>query len=293
MAEINFRGTGVALVTPFTDMGEIDFDSLERLINHIIDGGVEYLVALGTTAETPVLSSKENEAVVSAIIKFNAHRAPIILGMGSNNTHALVDEISNYDFSDIDGILSVAPYYNKPTQEGIYEHFKAVSKASPLPVIIYNVPGRTGSNISTETCLKLAKECENIVAVKEASGDLAQIMEIINNKPENFHVLSGDDALTFPMISLGASGVISVVGNAFPKEFSDMVRLALSNNTEEARKSHYKILPVIDALFAEGNPAGVKAFLSRADICTAEVRLPLIKASESLFNRIDKLLNIF
>ncbi|MCK4921476.1 MAG: 4-hydroxy-tetrahydrodipicolinate synthase [Bacteroidales bacterium] len=293
MAEINFRGTGVALVTPFTDSGEIDFDSLEKLVNHVINGGVEYLVALGTTAETPVLSSKEKEDVVRAIIKINAHRVPIIIGMGGNDTNALVRDISNYDFSSIDGILSVAPYYNKPTQEGIYEHFKAVSQASPLPVVLYNVPGRTSSNISTETCLKLANEFENIVAIKEASGDFAQIMEIIRNKPKNFHVVSGDDAITFPMISLGGSGVISVVGNAFPKAFSEMVRLALSNKIEESRKIHYTMIPVIDAMFAEGNPAGVKAFLSRADICTDKVRLPLIKASESLFNRVDKLLENF
>lgn len=293
MAEINLRGTGIALVTPFTNGGEIDFDSLEKLINHVIDGGVDYLVALGTTAETPVLSSKEKEDVVSAIVKFNAHRTPIILGMGGNNTHALAMDISDYDFSNIDGILSVSPYYNKPSQEGIYEHFKAVSKASPLPVILYNVPGRTSSNISAETCLALANEFDNIVAIKEASGDFAQIMELIRNKPKDFHVLSGDDAITFPMISLGVSGVISVVGNAFPQEFSEMVRLALSGNFEDARKIHYKILPVIDALFAEGNPAGVKAFLSRADICTEKVRLPLIKASEKLFNRVDKLLKDF
>ena len=287
MADINFRGTGVALITPFDKNGVIDFIALEKMVNHVINGGIDYLVALGTTAETPTLSEKEKEEVVSSIIKYNNKRVPIILGMGGNNTHALTESIKKYDFTNIDGILSVAPYYNKPTQEGIYEHFKAVSEASPLPIILYNVPGRTSSNISTETCIKLARNFENIVAVKEASGDFAQVMEIIRTKPENFHVVSGDDAITFPMISLGGSGVISVIGNAFPSEFSQMVKLALDNSYEEALKIHYKLLPFVETIFAEGNPAGIKAFLKQLGICTEEVRLPLIKASKKLFKKVD------
>ncbi len=290
MTDINFRGTGVALVTPFDARGEIDFSSLEKIVNHVINGGIDYLVALGTTAETPTLSKEEKEKVVSSIIKFNAKRVPIILGMGGNNTLALIESIRNYNFSNIDGILSVAPYYNKPTQEGIYEHFKAVAEASPLPIILYNVPGRTSSNISAETCLKLALNFENILAVKEASGDFSQVMEILRMKPKNFHVVSGDDAISLPMISLGGSGVISVIGNAFPSEFSEMVRLTLSNSLDKARRIHYKLLPVIETMFAEGNPAGVKAFLKQMNLCTEEVRLPLIKASNKLFKKVDEIL---
>ncbi|MCF8379655.1 MAG: 4-hydroxy-tetrahydrodipicolinate synthase [Bacteroidales bacterium] len=290
---MNLRGTGVALVTPFDKKGEIDFDSLEKLINHVVDGGVEYLVALGTTAETPTLSQEEKHEVVSAVIKYNANRLPVVLGMGSNNTHALVKEISKTDFTGIHAILSVAPYYNKPSQEGIYQHYREVSKASPLPVILYNVPGRTSSNISADTCLKLAKEYENIVAIKEASGVFSQIMEMISNKPKGFEVLSGDDALTFPMISLGATGVITVVGNAFPQEFSEMVRMALSHNIEDARTLHYKLIPIIDLIFAEGNPTGLKAFLNKAGICQNELRLPLVKASDALVHRIDQVLKAY
>ena len=293
MTDINFRGTGVALVTPFNARGEINFSSLEKIVNHVINGGVDYLVALGTTAETPTLSEEEKEKVVSSIIKFNAKRVPIILGMGGNNTLALIESIRNYDFSNIDGILSVAPYYNKPTQEGIYEHFKAVAEASPLPIILYNVPGRTSSNISAETCLKLALDFENILAVKEASGDFSQVMEILRMKPKNFHVISGDDAISLPMISIGSSGVISVIGNAFPSEFSEMVRLTLNNSLDEARRIHYKLLPVIETMFAEGNPAGVKAFLKQINLCTEEVRLPLIKASNKLSKKVDEILKEF
>ncbi len=293
MTEINFKGTGVALVTPFNTRGEIDFDSLEKIVNHVINGGVDYLVALGTTAETPTLSEEEKRKVVFSIIKSNAKRVPIILGMGGNNTLALTESIRNYDLSNIDGILSVAPYYNKPTQEGLYEHFKAVAEASPLPIILYNVPGRTSSNISADTCLKLALNFKNILAVKEASGNFSQVMEILRMKPKNFHVVSGDDALSLPMISLGGSGVISVIGNAFPSEFSEMVRLTLDNSLDKARKIHYKLLPVIEAMFAEGNPAGVKAFLKQMNLCTEEVRLPLIKASNNLFKKVDELLKEF
>lgn len=290
MKKIDLSGTGIALVTPFNKEGGVDFVSLEKLINHVIAGGVEYLVPLGTTGETPTLSRSEKDEIVSSIIKINAKRVPIILGMGSNNTMDLAKEISTRNFTGIDGILSVSPYYNKPTQEGIYQHYKAISMASPLPVILYNVPGRTSANISANTCLRLANEFENIVAIKEASGDLSQIMDIIARKPDGFQLISGDDALTFPMISLGASGVISVIGNAFPHDFSEMVRLLLSNKILDARKIHYKMLPIITTMFSEGNPAGLKAFLSRAGICSEEVRLPLVKASKSLFNQVDELL---
>jgi len=293
MKNIDLRGTGIALVTPFNKSGDVDFVSLENLVNHVIDGGVEYIVALGTTAETPTLSKSEKAEIVSAIIKTNAKRVPVILGMGSNNTLDLVKDISSFDFKGIDGILSVAPYYNKPTQEGIYQHYKAISMSSPLPVVLYNVPGRTSSNISADTCIRLANEFENIVAIKEASGDFSQIMDIIARKPADFQLISGDDAITFPMISLGASGVISVVGNAFPRDFSEMVRLILSNKIIEARKIHYKILPIITTMFLEGNPAGLKAFLSRAGICKEDVRLPLVKASNLLFHKVDELLKSY
>ena len=285
--ELKIGGTGVALVTPFTDKGQLDMTSLEKMVNYVIEGGVEFIVALGTTAETPTLSSEEKKKIVQAIIKFNKNRLPLVLGMGGNNTRELVDQIKNEDFSDIAGILSVTPYYNKPTQEGIYQHFKAIAEVAPRPVILYNVPGRTSSNISAGTCVRLATDFSNIIAVKEASGNFDQVMEIIRTKPNNFQVLSGDDAITLPMLTLGGAGVISVIANAFPREFSQMVRLTLKNSVEEAREIHYKLLPHVSMMFEEGNPAGVKAYLAEKGIITDSVRLPLIKASAVLRKKIS------
>jgi len=286
----NFSGTGVALITPFRKDGSIDFSSLEKLVNHVINEGVDFLVALGTTAETPTLNSDEKSALVDFICDVNDKRLPVVVGCGGNNTSALVKSLKGIDKDKVSAILSVAPYYNKPTQEGLYRHFKEVALNSPVPVIMYNVPGRTGSNISADTCIKLAKEFKSqIVAVKEASGDLTQIMKIIDQKPDDFNVLSGDDALTFPMITLGGKGVISVVANAYPAEFSQMVKHSLEGNYESARTVHYKMLPIIEAMFAEGNPTGLKAFLDQMGICPNYLRLPLVSASDSLKKRIKGL----
>jgi 4-hydroxy-tetrahydrodipicolinate synthase len=285
-----FTGTGVALVTPFHNYGTIDFTSLGKLIDHVIKGGVDFLVALGTTSEAPVLSADEKNAVLNYIIEKADNKVPVVVGMGGNNTQQLVDQIRSMDFDGIDGILSVAPYYNKPNQKGLYYHFKSIATASSVPVILYNVPGRTSSNISAETCLRLAKEFKNITAIKEASGDMSQIMDIIQHKPDGFSVLSGDDALTFPMIALGADGVISVVANAFPGLFSKMVNTALEEKTLDARKIHYSLLPVMEALFEDGNPAGVKAALSQMGISGNNLRLPLVKVNKATYNKLQDLL---
>jgi 4-hydroxy-tetrahydrodipicolinate synthase len=288
MTEI--KGTGVAVATPFRVDGSVDFNSLEKLINHIINGGVQFLVALGTTGETPTLTSDEKSAIIDFFYEVNNKRVPLVIGIGGNSTNSVIKALKETNLQHADAVLSVAPYYNKPSQEGIYQHFKEIARVSSLPVILYNVPGRTSSNISADTCLKLANDYKGqIIAVKEASGDMGQIMKILKNKPKGFEVLSGDDALTFPMICLGATGVISVVANAYPKEFSEMVQLALNGDYENARKSHFKILPMIDAMFAEGNPAGLKAFLNIMGICPNNLRLPLVPASKDLFSRIKKL----
>lgn len=276
------NGTGVALVTPFHKNGSVDEKGLENLIEHLIAGGVDYLVALGTTAETATLSDSEKEVIVSLVLTINNGRLPVVLGLGGNNTAEIIKKAEEYDFDEIAALLSVSPYYNKPTQEGIYQHYKAIAKAMPRPVILYNVPGRTSSNLTAETTLRLAHDVENIIGTKEASGDLEQIMRIIAHKPADFEVISGDDALTLPILSAGGSGVISVIANAFPGKFSDMVRLALKENFTEARLLHYKLLELIRLIFAEGNPAGIKALLSERGICEDVVRLPLVGASASL-----------
>ncbi len=282
-------GTGVALVTPFHPSGQIDFTALSRLVNHVIDGGVDFLVALGTTAETATLNADERAAVLQAIIDENAGRVPLVVGLGSNNTRALANEIHHFDFEGVDGILSVAPYYNKPNQRGIYEHFKQVALSTDLPIIIYNVPGRTSSNISAETCVRLANDFDNIVAVKEASGDLMQVMEIIKNRPEGFRLFSGDDALTLPMLAVGADGVISVVANAYPKMFSDMVRTMLKGGKRAAAvEQHYQLLDVINALFADGNPAGIKALLEHLGVVKNNLRLPMVKVNRALNAELKK-----
>jgi len=276
-------GTGVAIVTPFLSNGEIDFISLTNLLNNLIENGIDFIVGLGTTSEAVTLTPNEKISVMKHVINEVNGRVPIVMGIGGNNTKAVVEEIQNTDFKGIDAILSVAPYYNKPNQRGIYEHFKAIAESSIVPIVIYNVPGRTSSNIAAETTLKLANDFSNIIAVKEASGDLGQVMDIIKNKPEGFSVLSGDDALTFPMIALGADGVISVVANAFPQEFSQMVSFAKNSNNEKARIIHYKLLNIIDLLFVDGNPAGIKAALEIMGIMGNNLRLPMVPVLHEVY----------
>jgi len=285
-----FVGTGVAIVTPFTDNLEIDYEALEKQIEHLISNNINYLVVLGTTGESVTQSDEEKNDLVNFIKRKVNNRIPIVLGLGGNNTTSIKNKIHQTDFNQIDAILSVAPYYNKPSQEGLYQHFKTIAKASPVPVILYNVPGRTGSNIQAKTTLRLARDFENIIAIKEASGNFSQAMEIVKNKPSDFIVVSGEDALTLPLMSIGVSGVISVVGNAFPKEFSTMVQLALSNNYTEALELHYKLIELIDYLFIEGNPAGVKAALTHMDIIKNNLRLPLVPVSEETNHRIGELI---
>lgn len=286
-----FIGTGVAIITPFKADLSIDYIALEKQIEHLISNKVNYLVVLGTTGESVTQSDYEKNELVKFIKEKVDFRVPIVLGIGGNNTKAVIDKIRKTDFKQIDAILSVAPYYNKPNQEGLYQHFKSIAEASPVPVILYNVPGRTGSNINAETTLKLAHEFSNIIAVKEASGDFSQAMYIIKDKPKDFIVLSGEDALTLPLMSAGVSGSISVVANAMPKEFSEMVQLALNNNYREAEKIHYKLLEFIDTLFVEGNPAGIKAALSILGIIENNLRLPLVPVSKETHKKLEKLIH--
>jgi 4-hydroxy-tetrahydrodipicolinate synthase len=285
-----FSGTGIALVTPFKKDDSVDFRALADVVEHVVKNGVEYLVALGTTGETPVLSEEEQKEVVRHIIGVNQGRVPVVVGMGGNNTAALTRKIDSWDLSGVDAILTASPYYNKPSQRGIHAHYMAVAEASPLPVIIYNVPSRTGSNISADTTLTLASESEKFIGIKEASGDMNQVMAIAEKKPERFLLISGDDALALPMISLGGSGVISVVGNAFPRQFSEMVRLALANRWEEARRIHFSLLEIIRQLFTEGSPPGIKAALNILNICENHVRLPLVPVSRSTYAKLDELI---
>ena len=288
-----FIGTGVALVTPFRKQETIDFSKLESLINHIINGGADYIVALGTTSEAATMTDTERHALQDFIIESVGGRCPIMLGLGGNNTLAVTDAIANTNFDGISGILSVAPYYNKPNQRGLAQHFKQIADASPVPVIIYNVPGRTGVNISAETTLQLANECPNIVGIKEASGNIAQVMQILRNKPDRFMVISGDDSLTYPMIALGASGVISVIANALPKEMSAMVKYALKGDQKKALLLHYKMLPLMNAIFDEGNPSGIKALLEIEGHISNTLRMPLVKVSKPLYNKISALYDEF
>jgi 4-hydroxy-tetrahydrodipicolinate synthase len=283
-----FIGTGVALVTPFKKDFSVDVEALTRIVNYVIDGGVEYLVVLGTTAETATLSSEEKELVISTIVNANAGRLPLVLGVGSNNTLKVVEELQTRDFSHFSAILSVSPYYNKPTQEGIYQHFKAVAEASPIPVIIYNVPGRTASNMLPATVLRLAKDFKNIIGIKEAAGDIVQAMKIIQNKPEGFLVISGDDMITLPMVLAGGAGVISVIGEGFPKEFSEMVRLGLQRKVDEAYQLHYLLADSIDMIFEQGNPGGIKEVFKSLGLSENTVRLPLVNVNEDLASRLDQ-----
>lgn len=286
----SFKGTGVAIVTPFNEDKSIDYIGLSNLIEYLIDGGVEFLVSMGTTGESAVLNNDEKNKIVAFTKNKINGRVPFIVGIGGNNTSNVVTQIKSTDFSGIDAILSVSPAYNKPTQEGIYQHFKAISEACPTNIILYNVPGRTSSNMSADTTLSLANDFENIIAIKEASGDMEQIMQILKDKPANFKVLSGDDALTLPMLFMGAEGVISVQAMANPKEFSEMVRQGLLGNIVKARALHYSQLEMIDHLFAEGNPAGVKACLKIKGVCEEHVRLPLTCISRTRYNQLKDLL---
>lgn len=282
-----FEGTGVALVTPFKKDFSVDIEALKRIVNHVIDGGVEYLVVLGTTAETATLTNDEKELVINTVVEANNKRLPLVLGVGGNNTAKVVEELKTRDFSNFDAILSVSPYYNKPTQEGIYQHFKAVAEASPLPVILYNVPGRTASNMLPSTVIKLANDFKNVIAIKEAAGDIVQAMKLIQNKPEGFLVISGDDMITLPMVLAGGAGVISVIGEGFPKEFSEMVRLGLQRKVDEAYALHYKLADSIDMIFEQGNPAGIKEVFKTLGLSENTVRLPLVNVNENLANRLE------
>ncbi|NDD50198.1 MAG: 4-hydroxy-tetrahydrodipicolinate synthase [Flavobacteriia bacterium] len=276
-----FQGTGIALVTPFNAAGAVDHAGLTRLVQHCIDGGVNFLVALGTTAESATLTKAEKAEVVQNILTTNAGRLPVVLGVGGNNTVEVCDALRQVP-AGVDGILSVSPYYNKPSQEGIYQHYKAVSAYTDLPIILYNVPGRTSSNVSAETTLRIAADCPNVVATKEASGNMEQIMAIVNGAPAGFEVLSGDDNLTLPMIACGATGVISVSGQGFPRIFSQMVADARASKLAEAQKGHYALFPFTQLLFAEGNPGGIKSALEHLGVCESHLRLPLWKVSTSL-----------
>ena len=281
-------GTGVALVTPFKEDFSIDTEALKRIVNFSIDGGIEYLVVLGTTAENATLSQEEKELVIKTVIEANNGSLPLVLGVGGNNTMKVVEELKTRNLSAFVAVLSVSPYYNKPTQEGIYQHFKAVAEASPIPVILYNVPGRTASNMLPSTVLRLANDFKNVVAIKEAAGDMVQAMQLLKNKPKDFLVISGDDMIALPMVLAGGSGVISVIGQGFPKEFSEMIRLGLNRKVDEAFKTQYILDDCIDMIFEQGNPAGIKQVFLSLGIAENVVRLPLIKADEILAERIDQ-----
>lgn len=291
MKKFDLQGTGVALVTPFHKQGTIDFTSLGRLIDHTIEGGVDYVVCLGTTSEYPTLSSQEQLAVVEFTIEKVENRVPVVLGMGGNDTRSLVDKIRQTDMSSIAAILSVAPYYNKPNQKGLYAHYKAIAEASNTPIILYNVPGRCGVNMTAETTLQLANDFSNIIGIKEASGNMAQCMDILANKPQGFTVVSGEDALVLPMISLGAQGVISVAANAYPNIMSELVTHSLKSNMKKARAVHEKLLPFSNAIFDEGNPTGIKAALEIMGICQNNLRLPLVKSSKQLYSKLQTIIN--
>jgi 4-hydroxy-tetrahydrodipicolinate synthase len=285
-----FAGTGVAIVTPFLENGDIDATSLEKLVNHMAAGGVEYIVVLGTTGENPTLNKTERQQVYSLVNQYNKGKLKLVAGIGGNDTRAVVQSMKDFDLTGYSAILSVSPYYNKPNNEGLFQHYKAINDNSPLPVIMYNVPGRTGMNVNVATTLRIARECKNIIATKEASGNIDQIMQIIKDKPEGFEVISGDDGITLPIMACGAIGVISVVGNAYPKLVSDMVRSCLDGKFAEARPAHEKMLPLISSMFAEGNPSGIKAYLSELGITKNTFRLPVVGVSDALMQTIQSLM---
>ncbi len=282
-------GTGVALVTPFKKDFSVDVEALKKIVHYQIDNGINYLVVLGTTAENATLSQDEMELVINTVIEANNGKLPLVLGVGGNNTYKVVEELKTRDLTKFTAILSVSPYYNKPTQEGIYQHFKAIALASPIPVILYNVPGRTSSNMLPSTVIRLANDFKNVVAIKEAAGDIVQAMKIIQNKPKDFLVISGDDMITLPMVLAGGSGVISVIGEGFPKQFSEMVRLGLQNKVEEAYALHYLLADSIDMIFEQGNPAGIKEIFKSLGLSENTVRLPLVNVDEDLANRLRQI----
>ena len=290
MARNIFKGLGIALVTPFTADGEVDYKAIVRLVEYQIQNGADFLCILATTGETPCLSTEEKENIKKLVVDTNRGRLPILMGCGGNNTHAVVEELKTADWTGIDGVLSVCPYYNKPSQEGLYQHFKAIAEASPLPVVLYNVPGRTGINMKSETTVRLARDCENIVAVKEASGSLEQVDEFIKYKPERFDVISGDDALTFSMVASGAAGSISVIGNALPKEVSRMIRLEFKGEYEAARTIHHRFTELYSLLFVDGNPAGVKALLHEMGFIENVLRLPLVPTRITTLQKMTEIL---
>ena len=285
-----FKGLGIALITPFCKDGSVDYKSLVRLMEYQLDNGADFLCILATTGETPCLTKDEKQKIKDLVVSTVKGRVPILMGCGGNNTAAIVEELQTGDFRGIDGVLSVCPYYNKPSQEGLYQHFKTIAAATSLPVVLYNVPGRTGVNLKAETTVRLARDCENIVAIKEASGSLEQVDEIIKNKPKDFAVISGDDALTFPMISCGAEGVISVIGNALPKEFSRMIRLEFKGEYEGARKIPHRFTELFSLLFVDGNPAGVKAMLHEMGFIENVLRLPLVPTRISTLQKMSEIL---
>ena len=289
MAQNKFRGLGIALITPFKTEGSIDLAALDRLVEYQIKGGADFLCIMGTTAETPTLSREEKRLLKERLLERVAGRVPLLMGCGGNNTAAVIDELTTEDWTGIDGVLSVCPYYNKPSQEGLYQHFAAIAKASPVPVVLYNVPGRTGVNMTAETTLRLARDFENVVAIKEASGNITQMDDIIKNKPQGFDVISGDDGITFPLITLGAVGVISVIGNALPAEFSRMVRLALRGEYNTSLSIHHKFTELFKLLFVDGNPAGVKAMLSEMGMIENVLRLPLVPTQLTTMEKISQI----
>lgn len=282
------KGTGVAIITPFKSDLSIDFAAFGRVVNHVISGGINYIVVLGTTGESVTLTKDEKKAIICYILEAIDNRVPLVVGVGGNNTQEIINQVRNLDLTGVEAILSVAPYYNKPNQRGLFQHFKAIATWSPVPVIVYNVPGRTGINISADTCLQLANECENIVGVKEASGNFEQIMKILKDKPENFSVISGDDLNTLPIIAVGGAGVISVLANAFPAQWSEMVSHCLKSNFKTAREIHFRFFEMLELLFIDGSPAGVKAMLNILNLCQNNLRLPLVPVSRTIYSRIQK-----
>jgi len=288
-----FFGTGVALITPFKKDKSIDFDALEGLVKYQIKNGIDYLIVLGTTGEPATLTEEEKEKIKEKIIKTNNGTLPLVLGIGGNNTAAVVKDLQQLDLSSFDAVLSVSPYYNKPTQEGLYQHFKAIAEVSPKPIILYNVPGRTAKNMDPDTIIRLASDFSNIVAVKEAAGNMDQALRLLQNKPDDFMVISGDDMMALPMALTGGAGVISVIGQGLPREFSDMIRFALDGESKEASLLHFKLMDIIDYIFEEGNPAGIKSLLKKLSICEPYVRLPLVQATPELQEKISTFIDYY
>ena len=292
MIRTRLKGMGVALITPFKEDESVDYDALMRMVDYLVQNNTDFLCVLGTTAETPTLTEDEKQQIKHRVIERVAGRIPILLGVGGNNTRAVVDALRNDDLTGVDAVLSVVPYYNKPSQEGIYQHYRAIAQARPdMPIVLYNVPGRTGVNMTAETTLRIARDFPNVIAVKEASGNITQMDDIIKNKPDTFDVISGDDGITFPLITLGAVGVISVIGNAFPREFSRMVRLALQGDYANALTIHHKFAELFKLLFVDGNPAGVKAMLNAMGMVENKLRLPLVPTRITTFEAMRKILN--